>query len=98
MPGFVADGTLGEGVCHGARRLQQRGRCRRVGAVLRGVEQDVPDPGRAAAPAVVVPETGAEPLRDTGAQDRVQAPVPQPRDLEPGQAVHPGVRQCREEV
>ena len=50
-------------------------------AVLRGVKQDVPDSGGAAAAAVVVPETRPEPFGDTGAQDRVQAPVPQPRDL-----------------
>ena len=58
----------------------------------------VPHPGGAAAAAVVVPETRAKPLWDTGGKDRVQAPLPQPRDLEPGDRVHAGVRQCGEQV
>ena len=59
-------------------------RGRLAGAVLRGVEQDVPDPGGAAAAAVIIPETRAQPLRHTGGEDRVQAPLPQPGDAEPG--------------
>ena len=97
-PSFVADGALGESVCHGARRLQQGVLSRLAGAGLRGVEQDVPDPGGAAAAAVVVPETRAQALRDTGRQDRVQAPLPQPGDVEPGDSVHAGMRQRREQV
>ena len=66
--------------------------------VLRGVEQDVPDPGGAAAATVVIPETRAQALRNTGGQDRVQAPLPQPGDVEPGDSVHAGVRQCRKQL
>ena len=80
------------------RALQQRAADRLAGAVLRGVEQDVPDPGGAAAAAVVIPETRAQALRNTGGQDRVQAPLPQPGDAEPGDSVHAGVRQCREQL
>ncbi len=71
---------------------------RLVGAVLRGVQQDVPDPGGAAAAAIVVPESWAQALRDTGGHDRVQAPMAQPRDLQTGHAVHAGVSQCGEQV
>src|SRR5260370_38123669 len=96
-PGLVADGALGEGVSHCARRLQQRAGSRLVRAVLRGVEQDVSYPCGAAAAAVVVPETRVKPLWDTGGEDRVQAPLPQTCDLEPGDRVHAGVSPPREQ-
>jgi len=107
-PGLVADGALDQGVGHDARRLQQGlgplrvptvpVRTVPVSTVLSGVEQHVPDPGGPAAPAVVVPEPGAEPLRDTGGENRAQAAAPQRADLEPGDLPHPGPRQRSEQV
>ena len=70
----------------------------RVLAVLGGVQQRVADARGAAAAAVVVPEPGAEALRDTRDEDRVQASLAQFGDLQAGDLGDPGVGQRREKV
>jgi hypothetical protein len=90
--------ALHEGIAHPVRRRQQPGGPRWVHGVLRGVEQHLPNPRGAAAAPVVVPESRPEPLRDAGCQDRVQAPLPQPRDIVAGDLGHTRPVQRREQL
>ena len=88
--GVVPDRAFDQRVTHPARASQEQLGPRWLAGVLRGIEQHVSDPRRAAATSVVVPEAGPEPFRYAGRQHRVQATVPQRRDLEAADLVHGG--------